>query len=73
MTLPIPMRARDGGAHALRLPRLAGLLAWIARLDAHYRTRSHLAELDDRMLRDIGVTRADVDRELRRRAPFWSR
>jgi uncharacterized protein YjiS (DUF1127 family) len=33
------------------------------------RGRRHLAALDDRMLRDIGLTRADVDREYRK--PFW--
>jgi uncharacterized protein YjiS (DUF1127 family) len=31
--------------------------------------RGHLASLDDRMLRDIGITQADVEREYRK--PFW--
>ncbi len=35
-------------------------------LDAFYRERQRLAELDDRTLRDIGVTRADVEEALSR-------
>jgi uncharacterized protein YjiS (DUF1127 family) len=33
------------------------------------RDRAELANLDDRMLRDIGVTRVDVWREINK--PFW--
>ncbi len=33
------------------------------------RQRRHLAMLDDRLLKDIGVTRADLDAEVRK--PFW--
>ena len=33
------------------------------------RTRAELARLDDRMLRDIGVTRGDVWVEINK--PFW--
>ena len=33
------------------------------------RGRRHLAGLDDRILRDIGLSRADVEREYRK--PFW--
>jgi len=35
----------------------------------HVRQRRHLGELDDRLLRDIGVSRADIDHEMSR--PFW--
>ena len=38
-------------------------------LQARLATRHHLRELDDRMLRDVGLTRADVTRELSK--PFW--
>lgn len=41
------------------------LVAWRARAGQ----RRRLAELDDRMLRDIGLTRADVRMELEK--PFW--
>ena len=33
------------------------------------RQRRHLASLDNRILRDIGFSQADVDREISR--PFW--
>lgn len=49
-------------------PRLTarGLVKAAVTLDARYRARVQLAELDDRMLRDMGLTRADVAEELRR-------
>lgn len=48
------------------------VLKLIARAIVRYRRqrqRFDLATLDDRMLRDIGVSRADADRESRK--PFW--
>jgi uncharacterized protein YjiS (DUF1127 family) len=49
-------------------PRLAarGLIAWLAELDARHRARVRLASLDDHLLRDIGITRAEIATELRR-------
>lgn len=41
------------------------LAAWQARLDS----RRHLLELDDRLLRDIGISRYDAEREAAK--PFW--
>jgi uncharacterized protein YjiS (DUF1127 family) len=41
------------------------LLHW---QDVH-RQRNHLSQLDDRMLEDIGLTRADVDYEISK--PVW--
>ncbi len=47
------------------------VLAW--RVVMHWgdraRQRSALAELDDRLLEDAGITRAQVAREIRK--PFW--
>lgn len=53
-------------------PRLSarGLLDRLAARDAAHRQRLTLAALDDHMLRDIGVTRADVSNELRRPLPW---
>lgn len=41
------------------------LAAWMARS----RQRQHLAELNDHMLRDLGLSRADVQFEIKK--PFW--
>ncbi|EPC01246.1 hypothetical protein L861_11775 [Litchfieldella anticariensis FP35 = DSM 16096] len=67
---------RDDGPDAARLHALyvrPGLLGeWWARLSRWRRLRHErrqLRELSDEMLRDIGLTREDVERESRR--PFW--
>ena len=41
------------------------LLVWQERADE----RAHLASLDDRLLRDMGLSRADAEREAA--IPFW--
>ncbi len=43
----------------------AALLAWQARVSE----RAHLRALDDRLLKDMGLSRADVAREAAK--PFW--
>ena len=58
------------GVEARLRDRLLGLLArkllsWIAR----GKQRCDLAQLDDRLLRDIGITRAAAMREAAK--PFW--
>jgi uncharacterized protein YjiS (DUF1127 family) len=72
---PIPINFADGVTAMpgtvltrLHIPQLRprGLLRRLAAADAAYRNRLRLAELDERMLRDIGVTRGEVARELRR-------
>lgn len=50
---------------------IARLFARLAALDRHHREMRYLREMDDRLLRDIGVTRADIEAEMRRR-PDWS-
>ncbi len=49
--------------------RLAGLLQGAAAWAERRRQRLALATLDDNLLRDIGLTRADVDCEAGK--PFW--
>ncbi len=41
------------------------VMGWMDRA----RQRRHLAELDDRLLRDIGISRAEVEAEMSR--PVW--
>lgn len=60
----------DGRDFARTLQRFATsvfttVLEWQERARQRYR----LAELDDRMLKDIGLARADVSREVGK--PFW--
>jgi uncharacterized protein YjiS (DUF1127 family) len=43
-----------------------GVLDRIIAADVRYRDRVHLMRLDDPLLRDIGITRADVAADLRR-------
>ena len=52
----------------LTRPRLSvrGILRFLVDMDSRYRARAQLQELDDKMLRDMGLTRADVAEELRR-------
>jgi uncharacterized protein YjiS (DUF1127 family) len=45
------------------------VLAWLAACVARARQRRALARLDDRLLRDIGLSSADVADELAK--PFW--
>jgi uncharacterized protein YjiS (DUF1127 family) len=49
----------------------ADVFATVLEWQERARQRRHLLELDDRMLEDIGVTWADVDREIAK--PFWVR
>lgn len=53
-------------------PRLAvrGLIQRLVERDARYRNRAEMMALDDHILRDIGLTRADIAAELRRPLPW---
>jgi uncharacterized protein YjiS (DUF1127 family) len=62
------------GLFALSVGELAVAFVWhgAARLviwQERSRERRRLASLDDHMLRDIGINRSDVYREIRK--PFW--
>ena len=54
------------------LPLSSGLVRAfeaIERMIQRHRERKALSAMDDRLLRDIGVTRADVDQEINK--PAW--
>lgn len=50
-------------------PPTAGWLAWLNEVLQAIATRRRLAEMDDRMLKDIGISRADARLEAER-APW---
>jgi len=49
------------------LPRfsLRGALDYLIELDRRHRAERQLRQLDDHLLRDMGLTRGDIDREFR--------
>jgi uncharacterized protein YjiS (DUF1127 family) len=51
------------------LPALRRFSAMIREWRIHARSRRELLALDDRMLKDIGITRIDAQREAAK--PFW--
>jgi uncharacterized protein YjiS (DUF1127 family) len=76
-TMHVPAR-RSLAVQGVALAWIAGrqLTWWLGRAceallagAERARQRRQLGELNDYMLRDIGLTRADVDRETRK--PFW--
>ena len=58
-----PSRTKAGRGLVTRL--FDQLIEWLDRA----RQRRHLGELDDRLRRDIGLSRAEVENEVSR--PFW--
>jgi uncharacterized protein YjiS (DUF1127 family) len=61
--------AASAGAALFDLPSRG--LAVLRRWEDAWRMRQHLSELDDRTLRDLGITRAEALREASK--PFWRR
>jgi uncharacterized protein YjiS (DUF1127 family) len=66
-TAPQQLRWR-AWRHALR-PALIRIFAMLREWRRRSRDRAELARFDDRMLRDIGVNRAEIWREINK--PFW--
>ena len=62
-------RLRQETAFARATKAIGSALNRLARWRALRLEREHLASFDDRMLQDIGLTRADVEREYHK--PFW--
>jgi len=68
------MRAeeRESGLRLRQLPKGGFLAPWAAAVGVwleRRRTRRHLTRLSDHMLRDIGISQADVAHEVEK--PFW--
>ena len=60
----------DGREFARALQRFAtNIFTTVLDWQERARQRRRLSDLDDRMLKDIGLTRADVSREVGK--PFW--
>ncbi len=71
-TTPLPHLVADARRVPFPFFRLCGAgLAGLARCYNRYLQRQHLAELDDHLLRDIGLTARDVQAECEK--PFWRR
>jgi|ADGO01.1.fsa_nt_gi uncharacterized protein YjiS (DUF1127 family) len=62
-------RASARKARAGLVPSLTRMLEWVETLAERYRQRRALSAMDDRLLRDMGLTRADVEQETAK--PFW--
>lgn len=60
---PVVARGRGAGRPA------AGWLGWLAMMLRAIETRHRLAQMDDRMLKDIGITRSEALEEANR-APW---
>ena len=77
MNTTLPSKCSLAGAAGAAAPRRAGLAAPIAQFLLgllstwlqRARERRALHGLDDGMLKDIGLTRADIDFEVHK--PFW--
>ena len=66
-TCPHGLSASRDGLVPQPRRRVAAWLDWLSRCMTAIETRHHLAGMDDRMLKDIGITRAEAEREASRR------
>ena len=58
-----------GTMDTMNKDRQSGLFGWLADRAARRRSRQALLGLDDAMLKDIGLTRSQANREASK--PFW--
>jgi uncharacterized protein YjiS (DUF1127 family) len=68
-TTHIRQPARQGGTHVVR-----SAVKWLIKEWKVQKTLEHLSELDDHMLRDIGLTRSEIEtvvRHGRRAEALW--
>lgn len=71
LTLHPVLQRRGGGPATARWIQaaLVGIVGLVREWRRRARSRAELAALDDRTLRDIGLTRVDLWREIDK--PFW--
>ena len=65
-TPPHNHRLQQDAPAALHLPSPLGWLGLLVHWQARWRHCEELRDLDDRILRDVGLTREQVEREARR-------
>ncbi|HWL72047.1 MAG TPA: DUF1127 domain-containing protein [Geminicoccus sp.] len=70
VTAPVRSKNVVGGAELARRQQPAGIVTRLMRMWADWRARRDLQRLPDHVLSDIGLSRADVDREALQ--PFWT-
>ncbi len=63
------MRITNAEAYRWRRPGMHSVLPAVATWIERHQARCALHALDDHMLRDVGLSRCDVDREVSK--PFW--
>ena len=66
---PAPSGRSSGGTKTPAAVNLRQVVRSVVRWHERAVSRRNLCHLDDRLLADIGLTREDVDREVRK--PFW--
>ncbi|WP_341909136.1 DUF1127 domain-containing protein [Ferrovibrio terrae] len=64
-----PQMLRPELALEWQLPTPLGWLAWLVHQQRRWRIRAELHGLNDAQLRDVGLTRAQIESALAR--PFW--
>jgi uncharacterized protein YjiS (DUF1127 family) len=62
--------AACGKGKVMQPRRMAGILSYLTRIWADWKARRDLQQLPDEVLSDIGLTRADIERETLQ--PFWT-
>ncbi len=66
---PVIAPRGSGGLRASPRRLLAAIFGTLLTWQKRAAERAHLARLDERMLRDMGITRAEAEREAS--LPFW--
>ena len=55
--------ARTAHCNSITARKRSGILGWLVNADAKYRQRQYLMNMTDHQLNDLGISRADAERE----------